>query len=114
MSNFRCRIRDAAKVLATHPGEIKYRLHSAIIDELLLADVPETEDIPSYFREGLKVILSKVSTRSWSKNSQGDRVRATLHGKHGKTLSKIANEIWVLHNEYEEYLSSGFIPGPDT
>lgn len=51
-----------------------------------------------------------------SKKDRGgsDRVRATLHGKHGKTLSKIATEIFTLHSQFEEYLTTGFVPDDNT
>lgn len=110
MSNFRCRLRDAAKILAINPGEIKYRLQSAISDQLILANVPEENELPSYFTDSLDTIILMTSKRSWSEYSEGDRIRATLHGKHGSTLSKIAEKIWNLHTEYEEFLASGFIP----
>ena len=114
MSNFRCRLRDAARILATDSGEIKYRLQSAISDQLILANIPEKEDLPSYFKESLDAIITMTSLRSWSEHSEDDRIRATLHGKHGRTLSKIAEKIWDLHREYEEFLASGFIPSNGT
>lgn len=114
MSNFRCRLRDAVRILATDSGEIKYRLQSAISNELLLANVPEQENLPGYFRTSLDAIITMTSRRSWSEFAEGDRIRATLHGKHGRTLSKIAVQILDLHREYEEFLASGFIPSNDT
>lgn len=114
MGNFRSRLRDATKILATHPEKIKYRLQKAILDELLLADVAESENIPNYFRDDLRQFIDEVSSKQWTPDVNCDRVRATLHGKHGKTLSKLALRIWKLHHEYEEYLASGFIPSGDT
>ena len=114
MSNFRYRLREATKILATHPGEIKYRIASACLDHLVLANLVPDEEIPVYFRDKLDAFLKSISTKKWAEHLEGDRIRATLHGTRGKTLSKIANEIWVLYNEFEEYLHSGFIPEHDS
>lgn len=110
MSNFRYRLREATKILATHPGELKYRIASASTEQLVLANLTPDNEIPIYFRDKLDSFLESISTKTWAENLEGDRIRATLHGKHSKTLSKIANEIWVLHNEFEGYLHSGVIP----
>lgn len=48
--------------------------------------------------------------KQWDENRKDDRIRATLHRMRFKTASKIALEVWTLYNEFEEYLSSGFIP----
>ncbi len=106
MSNFRYRLREAVKVLTLHPGSIKYRLHAAIVEHLLLANFPEDLQIPGCFRQKHRGIIDKVTTRIWGAGLEGDRVRATLHGKHGRTLSGIASEIRDLHEGFEEYLSS--------
>ena len=110
MSNFRSRVRSAVRILATSPEHIKYRLQKAILDQLIWANVPEEKKIPLFFRKKHRKIINQVTVRSWSSSTEGDMVRATLHGKHGRTLTKIASEIWELYNEYEDYLSTGVIP----
>ncbi len=110
MSNFRYRLREATKTLATHPGDLKYRIMSACTNHLVLANLAPDSSIPVYFRDKLDVFLESISTKKWGENMEGDRISATLHGKHSKTLSKIANEIWVLHNEFENYLHTGELP----
>lgn len=110
MSNFRYRLREATKILATHPGELKYRIASACTNHLLLANLVPDNNIPVYFRDKLDVFLESISTKTWADNLDGDRINATLHGKHSKTLTKIATEIWVLYNEFEGYLHSGVMP----
>jgi len=114
MSNFRYRLREATKILATHPGEIKYRIALACTDHLVLANLVPDKDIPIYFRDKLDAFLKSISSKKWIENIEGDQIRETLHGKHGKTLSIIANDIWVLYNEFEEFLHSGFIPEHDS
>lgn len=107
IGNFKCRLADAVTELTISPERIKYRLQNAILNHLLLANVPVCYEVPEYFRSELESILLKVST----KNRGGrDAVRASLDGKHGKTLSLIAMNILQLHRDYEEYLRSGFIP----
>lgn len=110
MSNFRLRLRNAAQILCSHPGEIKFRLQEAITTELILANFPEDTEVPEYFRAKLRAIINEVSTKGWGNGVEGDHVRATLHGKHSKTLAKVATEIFELFNDFEYYLSSGFIP----
>tara|TARA_B100002003_G_C14039663_1_gene501019 strand:+ start:404 stop:736 length:333 start_codon:yes stop_codon:yes gene_type:complete len=105
--NFKCRLADAVTELTISRDTIKYRLQKAILNHLLLANVPECDEFPIYFRNNLKDIISKVTAKNRNGN---DAIRATLEGKHGKTLSLIALSILQLHREYEEYLSSGFIP----
>ncbi len=80
----------------------------------MLAYLVEDDEIPVYFRKKLDNFLKSVSSKRWAANIDDDRINATLHGKHGKTLSKKANEIWVLYNEFEVYLCSGFIPKEDS
>ena len=106
-SNFRIRLFDAVTELATSPESIKFRLQNAILNHLILANTPECHEVPIYFREFHKAILDQVSTKS--RNGQ-DTVRASLEGRHGKTLKRIATQILTLHREYEEYLNSRFIP----
>jgi predicted choloylglycine hydrolase len=108
--NFRTRLFDAVTELATSSASIRFRLQNAILNHLILANTPECYEVPSYFREFHKAILDQVSTKS--RNGQ-DKVRASLEGRHGKTLEKIATQILTLHREYEEYLNSGFIPTQD-
>ena len=105
--NFRCRLRDSARILATGEDKIKYRLEKALLDQFLLANMVENNDIPEYFQRKHKEIVAKCT----AKNSDGiGKVKATLHGKHGKTLSKIASDIFDLHRQYEEYLMYGELP----
>lgn len=85
-------------------------MEAAILKHLLLANLPDCPEIPQYFRDKHRAIIDRVTARTWGPGLEGDRVRATLHGKHGKTLSKLASEILELHDEFEEYLSTGFVP----
>ena len=113
MSNFQYRLREATKILATSPAELKYRIRIACTDHLVFANLVEDDEIPIYFRKKLDNFLKSVSSKKWADNIDADRISATLHGKHGKTLSKIANEIWILYNEFETYKYTGFIPEED-
>ena len=110
MSNFHYRLGEATKILATHPGDIKYRIASACTEHLILANIVPDNNIPVYFRDKLDDFLESVSTKTWAENMEGDRIRATLHRKHSKTLVKIATEIWDLYKDFEAYLHSGIIP----
>jgi len=93
--------------LTTNPEKIKYRLQNAIINHLLLANVPICEEIPEHFRMKHQEIIAKVSTKT--RNGQ-DGVRASLEGKHGKTLASLASDVLKLHRDVEEYMHNGFVP----
>lgn len=114
MSNFRYRLREATKILATHPGKLKYRIVSACTEHLVLANLVPDDKIPIYFRDKLDTFLESISTKKWADNMEFDQIHATLHGKHSETLTKIANEIWTLYNDFEGYLHSGVIPDHDS
>jgi len=107
LGNFRCRLADSVTELTTNTEKIKYRLESAILNHLLLANSPECDEIPAYFRLKHGDIISQVSDKT--RNGQ-DGVRASIEGKHGKTLSKIASEILKLYRDFEEYLNNDTIP----
>lgn len=111
IGNFRCRLADSVTELTTNPEKIKYRLEKAILDHLLLANVPDCEEIPQYFRDQHKEIIALVSTKT---RFGQDGVRASLEGRHSKTLSKIAYKILKLHRDFEEYINDGFIPDRNT
>ncbi|WP_419836203.1 hypothetical protein [Vibrio vulnificus] len=110
MSNFRVRLRESVRILCTNEAELKYRLKLAICEELLFANVPEDMSVPLYFQKQHQVIMEIATEKTWSKEVTSDRVGATIYRRHGKTLSKWASMILQLHQEYEEYLVSGFIP----
>ncbi|EOX1578233.1 hypothetical protein ACPD0P_003537, partial [Vibrio cholerae] len=110
VSNFRVRLRESVRILCTNEAELKYRLKLAICDELLLANVPEDMNVPLYFREQHQCIIDIVTGKTRSIDITSDRVGVTIYRRHGKTLSKWASMILQLHQEYEEYLISGFIP----
>ncbi|EIO4061397.1 hypothetical protein AB8J12_004288 [Vibrio vulnificus] len=110
MSNFRVRLRESVRILCTNEAELKYRLKLAICEELLFANVPEDMSVPLYFQKQHQVIMEIATEKTWSKEITSDRVGATIYRRHGKTLSKWASMILQLHQEYEEYLVSGFIP----
>ncbi|MDE1465989.1 hypothetical protein [Spartinivicinus poritis] len=111
MSNFRHRLRLAVEELVTHQEKIKYRLESSI-GQLILANVPEDNEVPNYFREKHAKIIKKVTT--CKKSGNDIKVRDFLHGKRGSTLSKIALEIWKLYLEYEDYLTNDCIPNRES
>jgi hypothetical protein len=110
MSNFRFRLRAATEILATGASEVKSRLGLAVTEELLLANVPDDPNIPQYFSENQAAIIEELSSRTWGPCLEGDRVHATIHPMHFKTAASFACRIWNLHNEFEEYEHSGFIP----
>jgi len=110
MSNFRYRLREGASVLAIGEGDVKNRLILASSNHLIFANVPEDESIPEYFRAKLRNIIEMLSKKQWNEDIKNDKIRATLHRMRYKTASKIALEVWNLYNEFETYLSSGFIP----
>ena len=110
MSNFRVRLREAVKILCINELDLKGRLKLAVCDQLLLANVPEETEVPLYFRNQHKIIITTVTEKTWSKDITYDRVGATIYRKRRKTLSNWASMILQLHQEYEEYLVSGFIP----
>ncbi len=56
------------------------------------------------------MVIDITTEKTGSKDISSDRVGATIYRRHGKTLSKWASMILQLHQEYEEYLVSGFIP----
>ena len=99
MSNFRYRVREATKILAVGEADVKHRLKQAITDHLLLANVPNDNEIPEYFRLKHKKILSDI-----------DSMGVSYFKKRNKTISKIAENVWNLHSEFEEYLSNGIVP----
>jgi hypothetical protein len=107
IGHFRCCYRDAAYELATNPEKIKYRLIPAILNNLVLANVPDSDEVPDYFKAKHQATMAQVSTKT---NKYEGSVMASLHGKHGKTLSKLACEIITLQFELEEYIHNDFIP----
>lgn len=110
MSNFRVRLRNATAILATGGDDVKDRLGLAIVNELLLANVPDDPGIPQYFRTKHAEIIEELSVRTWRPGVEGDRVRATIHPMRFQTAASFAHRIWTLYNEFEEYGHSGFIP----
>ena len=111
VSNFRHRLYEATKIMTTGEEDVKNRLMLASTEHLIFANIPPDSEIPDYFQRKLQLILDKLSQKQWNATLEGDRIRATLHLMRRKTASKIAEEIWLLFNEYEEYQKSGFIPG---
>ena len=109
MSNFRVRLRNATEILATGEGEVKNRLGLAVTNELVFANVPDDPHIPQYFRKKLAQIVMELSKRTWG-GVEGDSIRATIHPLRFKVAASFARRIWQLHNEFEEYEHSGFIP----
>jgi len=107
IGNFRCRLADSVTELTTNPEKIKCRLENAILNHLLLANVTDCEEIPQYFRDQHRGIITQVSTKT---RCGQNGVRASLEGRHGKTLAKLATEILKLHRDFEEYINNGFIP----
>ena len=93
--------------LATNPNEIKDRLVLAITNNLLLANIPESEDVPEYFQLKHREIIEQVNTKNFN-GTNG--VQASLHGKHRKTLSKLAIKIATLHREIEDFIQNGEFP----
>ncbi len=68
MSNFRYRLREATKILATHPAELKYRIRIACTEHLMLANLVEDDKIPIYFRKKLDNFIKSVSSKKWADN----------------------------------------------
>lgn len=118
MSNFRYRLREAVKILATGKDDVKVRIYCAVTEHLALSalGIDAGDDVPIYFRDKVNGILDKLTEKTWDDVTKiktgikGDRLRATLHGKHRITVSKFAAEIWTLYHEYEDYLRSGKLP----
>jgi len=111
MSNFRFRVRESVKILATGENDVKNRLELACVSHLFLATPFLEEELPFYFKEKWEGTFIRLTSKEWGAlNIEGDRLRATLHGMHKTTASKIALEVWELYREYEEYLKSGLLP----
>lgn len=79
-------MREATRILCTGESELECRLKIAICDQLLLAHVSVDSNIPQYFCDKLDELIKLVTVKTWSDEVQGDRVGATIHGKHSKTF----------------------------
>lgn len=110
MSNFRLRLGETVKILATGENDVKSRLQVACEEHFLLATLYGKKGIPDYFIGKWEDIFKKLSAKEWTVgNVKEDRLRATLYRMHKTTASRIAKEIWVLYTEYEEYMHGNFI-----
>jgi hypothetical protein len=86
--------------LATHPGPIKQRLHSAIIPYLF---VLRNEDFPGELAAEWEWIKSRLTRKGPLRNPNGevylDAVANTFYRIHSTTVAEIARRIWELRSQ---------------
>lgn len=99
-------VKDAVHILATSSGDIKSRLSLAMTNRFLLANIPPDPELPVAFSEKIDLIIAKLTARE---RNGADRVRATLRGMHNETASKIAEDIWCLYIDIENFVMSKYV-----
>ena len=114
MSNFRYRLRESAKILAIGENDVKNRILLACTQHFFLATPFLEDNLPKYFVDAWETIFNELSKKDWKEYGiEGNKLQATLYRMHKKTASRIAEQIWKLFIEYEEFLKGNFTISDD-
>jgi len=100
MGNFKVRVEETVKILATSEGDIKVRLKHACHQQFILATPKLEPELPQHLVRQYHDIYSALTEKS---NEYEDNISATLYRKHNKTVAKIAAEIWALYCSINNY-----------
>ncbi|PZW52740.1 hypothetical protein F477_03586 [Pseudomonas sp. URIL14HWK12:I3] len=100
LDTYHC-LRDAVHILATSSGDVKFGLFLAMTNKLIMANIPPDPELPEDFSKRIESVRSKLTVKEC--NVTGS-ILATLNGMHSKTASQIAEDIWFLYTDIENFV----------